>query len=218
MNQRLEFDGIEKSFNDQAVLSSIHMTCDAGTITGLLGRNGSGKSTLMKIVFGTLAATCKSVRVNSKPLLGSYLSHKRIGYLPQQSFIPRHLKVRQALAYYSIEASVLLHLFPEYSLWLDEPVGTLSGGYLRMLEVFLILKSSHAFVMLDEPFSGLMPLHIEMLKKVMLEEKLNKGVIISDHLYRHILDISDKTYLLSNGKTYWIKSEQELFDRGYVPE
>ena len=218
MNQRLEFDGIEKSFRGRAILSSVHMACQGGTITGLLGRNGSGKSTLMKIVFGTAAATCKSIRVNGRPLLGSHLHEKRIAYLPQQPFIPRHLRVEHALSCYGINPTPLLTLLPEYEAWLHDAVGKLSGGYLRLLEVWLILKSNHAFVMLDEPFSGLMPLHIEMLMHVMLEEKLRKGIIISDHLYRHILDISDNTYLLSNGKTYLIKSPQELIDRGYARE
>jgi ABC-type multidrug transport system ATPase subunit len=216
MNLRLEFDGIEKSFDERVVLSSIHMACDSGTITGLLGRNGSGKSTLMKIVFGTTSATFKSVRINGKALLGNYLKQRIIGYLPQHGFIPRYLKVSAALSYYNIAPSTVLDIFPDLAPGLNKPVKTLSGGYLRILETLIVLKSPCSFIMLDEPFSGLMPLHIEMMKKLILQEKANKGIIISDHLYRHILDISDKTYLLSNGKTYIIKDTNELIERGYL--
>ena len=216
MNQRLEFDGIEKSFNGYPVLSSIHMACDVGTITALLGRNGSGKSTLMKIVFGTTTAAFKSVRINGRPLLGNYIKQCIIGYLPQRGFIPLHLKVSQAMFYYGIDPSILLELFPEFSRWMHQSVNKLSGGYRRILEVLLIIKSKHVFVMLDEPFSGLMPLHIDLLKKVIAQEKATKGIIISDHLYRHILDLSDKTYLLSNGKTYLVKDSSDLIERGYL--
>lgn len=216
MSKRLEFDSIEKSFDEHSLLSSIHVACDFGNIIGLLGRNGSGKSTLMKIVFGTSAATHKSVRVNGRPLLGNYLKQGLIGYLPQKEFIPRHLKVIEVLSYYEVELTALLDPFPDFAKWLHEPVTRLSGGYLRILEVLLILKSKHEFVMLDEPFSGLMPLHIDILKQVILNEKIKKGIIISDHLFRHIIEISDKTYLLTHGKTYLIKNADELISRGYL--
>ena len=87
-----------------------------------------------------------------------------------------------------------------------------------MLETFLMLKSNKQFVLLDEPFSGLMPLHIDMVKRLIQSEKSQKGIILSDHLYRHALDLADNVYLLNAGKTYLVQHPGELEFRGYVNE
>jgi ABC-type multidrug transport system ATPase subunit len=216
MKMLLEFDGIEKSFGGRSVLSSVYMKCQTGSVVGLMGRNGSGKSTLMKIVFGTMNTPFKSVRLNGNFLAGGYLSDRIIGYLPQSHFIPEHLSVHQALQYFEIQFESVTTAFPEYSEFRHLAVGKLSGGFRRLLESFLMLKSNRSFIMLDEPFSGIMPLHIEALKKIMSEEKLNKGIIVSDHLDQHTLDLSDTIYLLANGKTYLIKDRDELIFRGYL--
>ena len=218
MKNILEFDSIEKSFNGQTILASIYMKCEAGNIVGLLGRNGSGKSTLMKIVFGSMDANFKSVRINKSPLTGNYLKHQRIGYLPQVDWLPPHIKVKQALKHFNLGDGSILNDFPSFSDWMDFPVKKLSGGYKRILEVYLTLNSVHEFVLLDEPFSGLMPIHIEDMKKIIHKMKATKGIIVSDHLYRHILEIADETYLLSNGKTHRIKDKEELVFRGYLSE
>jgi ABC-type multidrug transport system ATPase subunit len=194
------------------------MKCEVGKIVGLLGRNGSGKSTLMKIVFGSMDSDFKSVRINKSPLTGKYLKHRRIGYLPQTDWLPPHLKVKQALNHFNLSACNIMNDFPSFSDWMDFPVQKLSGGYKRILEVYLILSSVHEFVLLDEPFSGLMPIHIEDMKRIINKVKAAKGIIISDHLYRHILEIVDETYLLSNNKTHLIKNKEELVFRGYLAE
>jgi len=70
--------------------------------------------------------------------------------------------------------------------------------------------------MLDEPFSHIMPLHVEVLKNIMLEEKKNKGVIITDHMHHYITDISDHLYVITNGKTYLTKGIEDLKTLGYI--
>ena len=64
--------------------------------------------------------------------------------------------------------------------------------------------------MLDEPFSQVMPVHVDTIKKLILREKKNKGIIITDHLYKHIIEICDNLYVINNGKTYLTKSIQDL--------
>jgi ABC-type multidrug transport system ATPase subunit len=214
----LEFDGIELSFGMHSVLSSIYMKCETGKIVGLMGRNGCGKSSLMKTVFGSLRNTNQSVRVNSFALIGNYQRDKFISYLPQESFIPNNLTVAMALEYYNIPIENPQNNFPEFKELMGHTVSNLSGGYLRLLESFLILNSPHPFCLLDEPFSGLMPLHIEKLKELIARTKYSKGIILSDHLYRHTMEMADEIYLLSNGKTYLIKDLDELVFRGYLPE
>lgn len=214
----LEFDGISLSFGAHSILSSVYMKCETGKVIGLMGRNGCGKSSLMKTVFGSLKNTDQSIRVNNFPLTGNYQRDKFISYLPQESFIPSHLTVAKALDYYNLSSENLQSYFPDFKVLFSHTVSSLSGGYLRLLESFLILNSPHPFCLLDEPFSGLMPLHIESMKELIAKAKSTKGIILSDHLYRHTMEMADEIYLLSNGQTYLIKDREELVFRGYLPE
>ena len=72
--------------------------------------------------------------------------------------------------------------------------------------------------MLDEPFSQIMPVHVDIFKKIINKEKKNKGVIITDHLYEHVIDICDDLYVISNGKIYLIKNINDLLTLGYLNE
>lgn len=212
----LIFDGIELSYSSISVLSNVYMKCETGKIIGLMGRNGSGKSSLMKIVFGAMKGSIQSIRLNGIPLIGNYQQFRYISYLPQESFIPNKLTVAEALDFYELDLHNLIEAFSDFEPLLSNAVCNLSGGHLRLLESFLILKSSHPFCMLDEPFSGLMPLHIEKMKTLIAQAKFNKGIILSDHLYRHTMEMADEIYLLTNGKTYLVKDREELVFRGYL--
>ena len=212
----LEFDSLYLEFGAKRVLSSIYMKCETGKITALLGRNGSGKSCLMKIVFGALDSEYKSVRVNGTSLQGNYFTKEIISYLPQGHLIPPFLRIQEAINLFRVDAGLIIQSFPEFVGLLKKRTNELSGGQLRFLEVLLILHSRHPFCILDEPFSGLMPLHIEKLQQILSIAKSNKGILITDHLHRHVRSISDDLYVLNQGKTYFIKEEQQLIDLGYL--
>lgn len=94
----------------------------------------------------------------------------------------------------------------------------LSGGHRRLIEIFVILKSTASFVLLDEPFTHIMPVHIDKIKELILREKAGKGILLTDHLHRHVTELSDRLYLLDNGKTWPIKSKEDLYIRGYLPD
>ncbi|MEA4839548.1 MAG: hypothetical protein VB110_00915 [Bacteroidales bacterium] len=70
--------------------------------------------------------------------------------------------------------------------------------------------------MLDEPFSPVMPVYIETIKRLIVREKEKKGIIVTDHLYQNIIDISDSLYVINDGKTYLTKSVQDLETLGYI--
>ncbi len=78
------------------------------------------------------------------------------------------------------------------------------------------MKSKTQFVLLDEPFSHIMPLHIEKIKELLTEEKQHKGILVTDHMYRHITSISDNLYVLTNGKTHLTKSISDIERLGYA--
>jgi ABC-type multidrug transport system ATPase subunit len=217
MKSLLEFDSIELEFGFRKILSSVAMSCATGEIVGLLGRNGSGKSCLMKIVFGYMNCDFKSVRINKQPIRHGELN-KMIGYLPQENLIPAHVKIGDAIESFEIDKQKIVDLIPFAKDWLNLKPDQCSGGSIRLLESLVILLSKKPFCILDEPFSGIMPIHIETLKGVILKEKEKKGIIISDHLYRHVKNIATKTYVLSNGQTYLIQNDDQLVKYGYLNE
>ncbi|HEU5146429.1 MAG TPA: ATP-binding cassette domain-containing protein [Chryseosolibacter sp.] len=216
MINRLEFDSIEIAFDGRSLLKSIHMVCETGKVTGLLGRNGCGKSTLMKIAFGAMPCEQKSVRVNGASLGLNYLSRKAIAYLPQEGLIPQYLTMRKAFSLFQADEKHLTDRFPETSSMMHLQPAELSGGYLRIFEVVLILHSRAMFCFLDEPFTGLTPVYIEKIKQLILERKSEKGIVISDHMHKHVSDISDTLYLLANGQTYHVTERERLVSLGYL--
>ncbi len=211
----LEFDSLYLEFGMNRVLSSIYMKCTTGQIVGLLGRNGSGKSCLMQIVFGTMPAD-KSVRFNGTRLMEDQLTKKIIAYLPQSDLLPPFVTFKQALKLYDIDEERIFAHFPEISDCLNQKSSVVSGGQRRLFEVLLVLYADHPFCILDEPFSGLMPIHIEKLKELFTLEKHHKGIIITDHMHRHIREIADELYMLTNGTTYPVKTEKQLLELGYL--
>lgn len=86
------------------------------------------------------------------------------------------------------------------------PLARLSGGQRRLIEVYVSIKSNAVFSILDEPFTLLMPIHIERIKKILMHEKAKKGYLITDHLYKEVVDIADYVYILKSGGTYLTKS------------
>ncbi|MBT1703617.1 ATP-binding cassette domain-containing protein [Chryseosolibacter indicus] len=216
MPHTLEFDSIELSFDTRNILSSIYMRCQTGEVVGLLGRNGSGKSCMMKVVFGAMNAEHKSVRIDGVSLQGNYAGKRLISYLPQEGLIPSYITIKKAFEFFNITIKQVEKDLPEVLQFLHYKPRELSGGYLRLIEAFLVLKSNAPFCILDEPFSGIMPLHVERLIEIINEEKKTKGIIITDHLYRHVTSIADALYVLSNGKLYKIKDKEQLVTLGYI--
>lgn len=212
----LEVDGIILEFGNKRILQDVYLKCETGTAVGLLGRNGKGKSSLFKILFGELRASSQSVRLNGNPFVGSQRSPKDIMYLPQINFVPLHLTIKRVLKDFNVSFDDLLDNFPEFEKLYNSKFKHLSSGQRRIIELFVVLTSHTKFSLLDEPFSQIMPLHIDTIKKLISREKNNKGVIFSDHMYSHILELSDYLYVISSGKTYLIKENQDLETLGYV--
>ena len=212
----LEIDSIELSLDGRKILSNVYLQCKVGEVIGLLGRNGSGKSSLMKVAFGSMGATHYSVRVNGISLNGGQINQRAIAYLPQEGLIPSFLSIRKAIKIYGLKEADIVEQFPETQPLINLRPRQISGGYLRIIEGLLVLRSQHPFCILDEPFTGLMPLHIDKMIQLISETKREKGIIITDHLYRHVLSVADHLYLINNGQTYKIKNTDDLIARGYV--
>lgn len=211
----LEADSIQLAFDGRRILSDIYLTSETGKITGLLGRNGAGKSCLLKIIFGSLNSD-KSVRFDKQSKNQPFKVPKLITYLPQFQFIPKRLSLRRVFQDFDLDYSIFENRFPEFSSKNLSPIGSLSGGECRLIELYVILKSKAQFALLDEPFTHLSPFQIEKAQELILEEKINKGILITDHLHQAVTDICDNLYVLSNGKTHLTKSLEDLERLGYV--
>lgn len=216
MMNRLEVDSVNLEFGEKRVLSDIYMRFETGKVSGILGRNGCGKSCLLRIIFGTLQARYSNVRFNGKAVLRPFRNPEKIRYMPQNSFIPKYLRLKNILELYRCSLAELLNNFPEYAKEPNIPFGHYSFGQKRLIETWIILKSPSEFVMLDEPFSYIMPVHVEKLKSIIKNEKSGKGIIITDHLYRDLLDVSDDLYLIADGASLPIMEPGELRTYGYL--
>jgi ABC-type multidrug transport system ATPase subunit len=170
LKHKLEIDGVRLSYGDKVILSDIYLECSTGSVIGLLGRNGSGKSSLLQILFGTKQNDDCSVRLNNKSIKPAY-ANNCIAYLPQFNFLPQGLRIQKAFQILGLPIEPFLNDLPELNNRKKSKLRELSGGFYRLVELYLMIKKEGKFVLLDEPFTHIMPLHIEMIKKWIIEEK-----------------------------------------------
>jgi len=215
----LEIDSIRKQYDNKPIVTDVYLKCETGNVIGLLGRNGSGKSTLLKIVFGIIVAEYKFIRIDG------IIKNKRsqllhdISYLPQENFIPNTFSVKKAI-FLTIQKQNQIVFYDDEMIQSlkNKKIQELSGGELRYLEIKLILCSPAKFVLLDEPYSGLSPILISKVNTLIQEKSLEKGIIMTDHNYENVINVSSQLVLMKDGKTYNLKDKQELIDKDYLKE
>lgn len=219
MPNLLEIDSVVKSFDMHVVLTDIYLKCQTGDIIGMLGRNGTGKSTLMKILFGTLNADRKFIRIDGKVYDQPYKTINEICYLPQDSFLPKHMTVEKTIELYLGKDWVQNFLADPILQKLNaSKISHLSGGELRYLEIKLLLQTNCKFILLDEPFNGVSPILVGEIKKLILKASEIKGIILTDHDYRNVLDVANQFCLIYDGGIKRINDKWELVRWGYIPE
>jgi ABC-type multidrug transport system ATPase subunit len=215
----LEIDSVQKSFRHNRVLTDVYLRCETGDIVGLLGRNGSGKSTFLKILFGTLSAEQKFIRIDGHVFDRPYQTAGEICYLPQDPFLPRNMRLE----------TVVKHYLPaeQSSLFFNDPllrnlnvslVSRLSSGEQRYAEIKLLLNSNAKFILLDEPFNGIAPRLVETIKEMIREQAQHKGIILTDHDYRNVIDVANRHYLFADGGLKPIRDKEDLVIRGYMSQ
>ncbi|HEX8504370.1 MAG TPA: ATP-binding cassette domain-containing protein [Hymenobacter sp.] len=216
--QVLEADGIKVSFDGRQVLTDVYLRVQTGQIVGLLGRNGTGKSTLLQTVFGARAVPDASVRVNSRRVVPAFQTPGLLNYLPQVPMLPGHLSLRQAARLLGVDLHRAMANFPELRTQLDGRLGELSGGTARLVQVLVLLHANTAFSLFDEPFTGIMPVHLEALAAEMRLAAQRKGILLSDHRYAEVLALCDVVYLLHQGRLLKLGADprSELCDHGYL--
>jgi ABC-type multidrug transport system ATPase subunit len=215
----LKVENISKCYDKKSILNDISFECNTNEVLAFFGRNGSGKSTLLELIYGTIKADSIKIMINGETINPSkVISSNKIAYLPQTSFLPKNLKVSEVITMYFKNGYEQDKIFysPRINEIQSKKTGSLSLGELRYLEIILISNLNHQFLMLDEPFSMVEPLYIELIKELFKSLKKEKGIILTDHYYSDTLEIADHLFLIKNNKKIIINHRADLITNGYL--
>lgn len=213
---RIEAKNLVKIYGDRGVVNDVSFYVDKGEVVCLLGPNGAGKTTTFYMIVGLVKPNMGTVLINDKDIttLPMNLRAKAgIGYLPQENSIFRKLTVEENIKLVlemneklsiSEKKAKLEELLSEFGVLKlrKYPAIALSGGERRRVEIARALAASPDFMLLDEPFAGIDPIAIgdikENIKKISKEKGL--GVLITDHNPKATLSITDRAYVIFDGK------------------
>lgn len=165
-NNRLLVDSVHLEFDRLQVLQSAFITAQTGRVTGVLGRNGCGKSCLFKSIMGGIKPQNIFIRFNDKPETDYGHIGERVKYLPQNTFIPPKMTLEEAFDIYGVDYDGLVGFDPKFHTMQRRQVRELSGGEVRIAEMYLILNSEAELCILDEPFSNVAPKHVEKMQEL----------------------------------------------------
>ena len=228
----LRTENLVKKYGKRTVASNVSIEVTQGEIVGLLGPNGAGKTTTFYMTVGLITPNGGKVFLDNQDITG-FPVYKRaqagIGYLPQEASVFRTLTVENNIRAIlemtnttkEYQKAKLEQLIKEFSLEkVRHNVGTgLSGGERRRTEIARCLAINPKFIMLDEPFAAVDPIAVEDIQEVVyhLKEK-NIGVLITDHKADSILGITDRAYMLFEGKVLFQGTSEELASNPVVRE
>jgi len=214
--QKLQAVELSKTYRGRKVVDDVQLEIGQGEVVGLLGPNGAGKTTTFYIIVGLARPDSGRVLLNDEEItdLPMYLrARSGISYLPQEPSVFRQLTSEENL----LAVLETLPLTPEQQRdRLEEllvqmgletvrtsKAYTLSGGERRRLEIARSLTLQPSFILLDEPFSGIDPLTVKDLQEIIRDlAKSGIGVLITDHNVRETLSVTDRAYILKNGKIF----------------
>ncbi|HUI46213.1 MAG TPA: LPS export ABC transporter ATP-binding protein [Nitrospirota bacterium] len=222
--QALEAKRLEKSYRGRKIVRGVSLQVRQGEVVGLLGPNGAGKTTTFYMVVGLVRPDQGRVLLEGADItkMPMYLRAKNgIGYLPQEPSVFRKLTVAQNLM--AILETMSLssaerrerrdELLEELGIahLADSMAYTLSGGERRRVEIARALTLSPKFILLDEPFAGIDPLAVQDIQGIIsfLKGK-GIGILITDHNVRETLAITDRAYIISDGKIIEAGTAEEI--------
>jgi len=222
----LKFQGIDlsKSYRGRKVVDDLDLEVDEGEVVGLLGPNGAGKTTTFYILVGLTRPDAGRVVLNGDDItdLPMYLrARSGISYLPQEPSVFRNLTVEQNLLAVletlpltaQQQRDRLEELLSQMGLGTVRAnrAYTLSGGERRRLEIARSLVLEPSFVLLDEPFSGIDPLTVVDIQKIIADlSRAGIGILITDHNVRETLAVTDRAYILQGGRVFRAGTPNEL--------
>ncbi|MCG2587654.1 LPS export ABC transporter ATP-binding protein [Rhodohalobacter sulfatireducens] len=203
-----------KKYRKRVVVDHVSINVNQGEIVGLLGPNGAGKTTTFYMFTGIIRPNSGQVFLNDENITSMPMykrARKGIGYLSQEASVFRNLTVRQnlesILEFLSISKKEVKRradqLIEEFGLErvVDSKGYSLSGGERRRTEIARALVTNPKFILLDEPFAGIDPIAVEDIQEIVADLKnRNIGIFITDHNVHETLAITDRAYLMFEGK------------------
>jgi len=214
MESTLRAIELSKSFASRRVVDDVSFDMKTGEIVGLFGPNGAGKTTTFYSVIGFVRPDSGKITIDDEDI--TYLpmfmrARKGITYLPQEPSVFRKLSVannlKSVLEFHETDSEKIEHKVQELleTFKLEQLAGNnadlLSGGERRRLEIARALMMAPRFILLDEPFSGIDPISVADLKKIVNGlKKRGIGILLSDHNVRESLPICDRAYIMSEGR------------------
>ena len=231
-HMELRTEGLVKRYGKRTVVNGVSFNVRQGEIVGLLGPNGAGKTTSFYMTTGLIVPNEGHVFINDKEIT-SYPVYKRaragIGYLPQEASVFRKMSVEDNIMSV-LEMTKLTHqqrldklesLIAEFRLnkVRKNKGDRLSGGERRRTEIARCLAIDPKFIMLDEPFAGVDPIAVEDIQHIVWRLKFrNIGILITDHNVHETLNITDRAYLLFEGKILFHGTPEVLAANKIVKE
>jgi lipopolysaccharide export system ATP-binding protein len=215
---------ISKSYSGRRVVDNVSVRVEQGEVVGLLGPNGAGKTTSFYIIVGLISPEAGEVLLDNQPVtqLPMYLRARRgVSYLPQEPSVFRKLSVEDNLM--AILQTLPLNARERRERMKDliSDMGLetvrhskgymLSGGERRRVEIARSLVLQPDFILLDEPFSGIDPIQVLELQRIIGDLKRKGiGVLITDHNVRETLAVTDRAYIISSGRIFRAGSPESL--------
>ena len=228
----LEIKGLSKSYDGREVVKGVDLSVKRGEIVGLLGPNGAGKTTTFYMVVGVIAPNSGSIIFDNYEIT-SLPIHARarfgIGYLSQEPSIFRKLTVEEnimaILETLPINRAERKHklesLLEELNIarLAKNRAYTLSGGERRRLGITRALVTNPSFILLDEPFSGIDPIVVNEAQEIIKELRdRGLGILLTDHNVRETLSITDRAYLIADGRILISGSADDLINNPQARE
>jgi lipopolysaccharide export system ATP-binding protein len=235
-HSRLEARDLKKAYGSRPVVKGVSLAVNSGEVVGLLGPNGAGKTTSFYMIVGLLRSDAGQIELDGQRIEGMPI-HRRarmgLGYLPQEASIFRKLNVAdnvravlelqqdaqgRSLSREQVEQEldVLLNDLHVNHLR-DSPSVALSGGERRRVEIARALATKPRFILLDEPFSGIDPIAVIEIQRIIGFLKTRGiGVLITDHNVRETLGICDRAYIINDGRVLTSGTPAEIVDNADV--
>jgi lipopolysaccharide export system ATP-binding protein len=215
---------LTKAYKGRKVVDNISLSISQGEVVGLLGPNGAGKTTTFYMVVGLVSPDSGQVVLDETDITGypMYLrARSGISYLPQEPSIFRKLTVEENILAVLETLPLNAHQRRERLEELLEDLGLqhvrrshgylLSGGERRRVEIARSLVISPSFILLDEPFSGIDPLTVLDIQEIIVRLKESGiGVLVTDHNVRETLQVTERAYIINNGRIFRTGSPEEL--------
>ena len=223
-NNIIRTEGLTKKYKNRTVVNEVSVNFHQGEIVGLLGPNGAGKTTSFYMIVGLIKPFAGKIFLNDQDITELPM-YKRaqmgIAYLPQEASVFRHLTVEEnikAILQFSGKSKEeqrdkLESLISEFNIQKvrHNKGNNLSGGERRRTEIARCLASDPKFILLDEPFAGVDPIAVEDIQGIVAKLKdKNIGIVITDHNVHETLSITDRAYLLYEGKVLKSGTAEDL--------